>query len=177
MISVLSSELSTSEYNPYYSGYIRILEDADLLPALKKGKKEFLDFVEGVPETKLDFAYAEGKWTVSEVLIHLIDAERIFQYRAFRFARNDKTALPGFEQDNYVMESKSNERKREDIMEEFESVRESTLRLFSSFNEDALQRLGTASNAEMSVRALGFVICGHQMHHLKIIQERYLSSK
>nr|WP_299339555.1 DinB family protein [Allomuricauda sp.] len=171
---VLSSGLSTSEYHPYYSGYIGILKEVDLLPTLKKGKDEFLDFVKGIPDDKLDFSYADGKWTISEVLLHLIDAERVFQYRAFRFARNDKTALPGFEQDDYVVESKSNERTKEEILEEFRSVRESTILLFSSFNADVLKRLGTASNAKMSARALGFVICGHQMHHLKIIQERYL---
>lgn len=124
----------------------------------------------------MNFSYAQGKWTIAEVLIHLMDTERIFQYRALRFARNDKTELQGFDQDSYVPESQAPNRNRNDILEEFIAIRKSSIALFASLNDEMLLRSGLASGAKMSVRALGFVICGHQIHHFNILQERYLSS-
>lgn len=123
----------------------------------------------------MNFSYAQGKWTIAEVLIHLMDTERIFQYRALRFARNDKTELQGFDQDSYVPESQAPNRSRNDILEEFIAIRKSSIALFASLNDEMLLRSGLASGAKMSVRALGFVICGHQVHHFNILQERYLS--
>ncbi|MEM9076214.1 MAG: DinB family protein [Bacteroidota bacterium] len=166
--------LSSSEYHPYYAHYIGLSGDGSILEKLDAGTTVFQDFVLAIPDSKMHFAYAEGKWTISELLMHLIDSERVFQHRAFRFARNDKTPLPGFEQDDYVLESIARERSKESIINEFLGVRSSTLQLFNSFKEDIMRRMGTASGSQMSVRALGHVICGHQVHHLKILQERYL---
>ncbi|TAI48722.1 DinB family protein [Flagellimonas allohymeniacidonis] len=171
---MLSSDLLPSEYHPYYAGYINIVDDVHLMSALQKGRDVFLDFVSTFPESRLHYAYADGKWTAAEVLVHILDAERVFQYRAFRFARNDKTALPGFEQDDYVLESKANDKSKEEILQEFTGIRDSTWALFASLNENELKREGSASGSLMSVRALGFVICGHQKHHLGILRERYL---
>ncbi|PRX55072.1 DinB family protein [Flagellimonas meridianipacifica] len=166
--------LSDSEYHPYYGNYIALSGDAPFLQTLEKGLNEFQDFVSSIPDDRMNYAYDEGKWTVSELLMHLIDAERVFQHRAFRFARNDKTPLPGFEQDDYVPESKAGIRSRKEIIEEFLTVRNSSIQLFKSFNEDILIRMGIASGSPMSVRALGHVICGHQIHHFNVIRERYL---
>jgi len=171
---MLLSELPTSEYNPFYHTYIEALGNVSLLEELEHGKKVLLSLLESVPQEKLDFAYAEGKWTLAEALVHITDTERIFQYRALRFARNDKTDLPGFDQDMYVPNSNASKRSKQELIEEYRAVRESTLLLYKTFDDEVLKRIGVASGTETSVRALGFIICGHQAHHLNIIRERYL---
>jgi uncharacterized damage-inducible protein DinB len=127
-----------------------------------------------LPEEKLLFKYAEGKWTIKEVLVHIIDDERIYAYRALRFARNDKTELPGFEQDPYAYYSYANQRTAESIVEEYEAVRLSTIALFNNLSDDAIARSGVANKNEVTVRALGYHIAGHELHHLNIIKTRYL---
>ncbi|MER3373646.1 MAG: DinB family protein [Allomuricauda sp.] len=171
---MLRSELPTSEYNPFYHTYILALGDVGLIQELNRGRDEFLALLEEIPKSKLGYAYAEGKWTLAELLLHILDAERVFQYRALCFARNDKTALPGFDQDEYVPQSNAAARTTDDLMQEYKAIRESTLCLFNSFDEDVLKRIGVSSGSRMSVRALGFIISGHQAHHVKIIRERYL---
>lgn len=168
------SDLSASEYNPYYHNYILSVGENNLLTELEQGKEVMTTFLESVPNEKLSYAYAEGKWTLAELLIHILDAERVFQYRALRFARNDKTPLAGFDQDVYVPESNAEKRTKKDILQEYRAIREASLSLFRSLDDEALKRVGEASGSPMSTRALGFIICGHQAHHLKIIQERYL---
>jgi hypothetical protein len=169
-----ASELTSGDYNPYYKTYVDKIGESELIPTLEKQLKNFPNFMRSIPEEKLQYAYAEGKWTILEALQHIIDTERVFQYRALRFSRNDQTALPGFDQDVFVPESSANSKSIESIIEEYTTVRASTLSLFSSFNEDILKRLGTASDSPMSVGALGFITCGHQRHHRDIIRERYL---
>ncbi len=169
------SELPSSEYNPFYQTYIMALGNVDLMEELRRGKDNFLTLLEQIPEEKLYYAYAEGKWSLAEVLVHVIDAERIFQYRALCIARNDKTPLPGFEQDTYVPYSNADNRSKKNLMEEYKAVRDSTIFLFNSFDEEAVKRVGMASGSKMSVRAQGFIISGHQAHHIRILRERYLS--
>ncbi|MDC6364595.1 MULTISPECIES: DinB family protein [Flavobacteriaceae] len=168
------SDLQTSEYNPFYHNYILALGDITLKQGLVDGRDEFLKLLDSIPDSKMTFAYAADKWTLAELLIHIIDTERVFQYRALRFARNDRTPLPGFEQNDYVPNSGADSRTKKNIVEEYKAVRESTIVLFNTFDEKALKRAGVASGSDMSTRAMGFVICGHQAHHLKIIRERYL---
>ncbi|WP_108425582.1 DinB family protein [Flagellimonas amoyensis] len=168
------SELPTSDYNPYYHTYIMALGEVSLMDALLVGKEGFLSLLEKIPESKLSFAYAEEKWSLAEALVHMIDTERIFQYRALRFARNDKVDLPGFDQDLYVPYSNAGSRTVQDLMAEYRAVRDSTITLFKSFDDEALKRKGVASGSPMSVRAMGFIISGHQAHHVRIIKERYL---
>ena len=151
------------------------LGNVDLLEELKAGKSNFLSLFEKISEEKLDFAYEEGKWTLAEAIVHTIDTERIFQYRALCIARNDKTPFPGFDQDAYVPYSNASNRTKKDLIEEYKAVRDSTISLFNSFDEESIKRIGTASGSKMSVRALGFIISGHQAHHIRIIEERYLS--
>ena len=135
---------------------------------------DFIKFVQNIPLEKFDYRYAEGKWTIKDIIQHIIDAERIFGYRALRISRNDKTPLPGFMENDYIENTNANGRSIQDLLTEFSAVRHSNLLLFKNFSEEQLVRLGTASNHTISVRALGFLMIGHQKHHQKVFQERYL---
>lgn len=168
------SELNIPEPTPFYNTYIDIVGDVELLDILQRQSVNFPEFIESLPDEKMDFAYVEGKWTIKEVLLHIIDTERIFQYRALRFCRGDKTPLPGFDQDIYITGLKSKRYSKENIIAEYKVVRKSTIALFANLDRVSLERTGIASNIEWSVAALGFVICGHQKHHRNIIRERYL---
>jgi uncharacterized damage-inducible protein DinB len=171
---VLPNDLKADECHSFYGTYVKLVQNAPLNDALGQGKKRFVDFLQAIPIEKYPYRYAENKWSVAELVLHIIDAERVFQYRALRFARNDATPLPGFDQDCYVPESNAGKRTKDSIIWEYETVRNATISLFGSFESEALLRKGLASGSPMSVRALGFVICGHQMHHQKILEERYL---
>ena len=164
-----SVHLSENEYAPFYSNYIQILGEADLRTVLKSSLKDLLKTIKNVPEQKLTHRYAEGKWTIKELIQHIIDSERVLSYRALRFSRNDATDLPGFDEDWYVDNSNGNDRPIEELLEEFKFVRKSTLSLFNSFSNEMLGKTGSANESDITVRALGFIIARHQIHHLKII--------
>ncbi len=168
------SDLAIGDYHSFYEPYIKALGEVDLLEMLERQLVNFPQFLASIPEDKLSYSYGENKWTVAEALVHILDAERIFQYRALRIGRGDITPLASFDQDAYVPQSHANTRTLASIIEEYKSVRQSTLSLFQSFPEKILHRKGTASNAIVSVGALGFMICGHQKHHKGILKERYL---
>ncbi len=168
------SELSKGDYHPFYEPYIFALGDVDLIEMLRRQRGNFPQFIESIPEQYWHSSYEEGKWTIAEALLHILDAERVFQYRALRFGRNDDTELPGFDQDAYVPFSGAGNYSKNDAIEEYRAIRTSTIALFEKFDDDALRRRGKANKAEMSVAALGFIICGHQRHHKLIIKERYL---
>lgn len=167
-------QLPVTEYASYYSSYIQALENVELIEELEISVHEFIRFVQNIPMDKFDYRYAEGKWTIKDIIQHLIDAERVFSYRALRISRNDKTPLPGFEENDYVENTNANDRSIQDLLTEMAVVRQSTLSLFKSLTQEQLQRIGTASGKEVSVRAIGFIIIGHQKHHQRIFQERYL---
>ena len=169
-----SSQLKKKDFNPYYANYIATLGDVELMEMLKKQLKNFPSFISSIPKDKFHYSYAEGKWTVAQVLVHILDTERVFQYRALRFARNDKTPLPGFDQDLFVAESKAENWSREEVLENYKIIRKSTIALFEKFSDEDLNKVGIASNSPMSVAALGFICCGHQRHHRNILRERYL---
>ena len=169
-----SSELKKEDFNPYYAPYIASLGDVRLVETLKKQLENFPSFISSIPEDKFHYTYDEGKWTIAQVLVHILDTERVFQYRALRFARNDKTPLPGFDQDMFVSESKAEDWSREELIENYRIVRKSTISLFEKFSEKDLRKVGIASDSPMSVAAIGFICCGHQKHHRNIIRERYL---
>ena len=163
------------EYAPYTISYIGLLPDDGLvLKHLADNLTTTSDFIRSLPEEKLSYRYAAGKWTIKEILAHIIDDERIYAYRALRFARNDKTELPGFDQDNYALHSGANERMIESLLHEFAAVRNATIALFESFDEQVLTRKGIASGNVMSVRAAAYHIAGHELRHVNIIRERYL---
>lgn len=168
------TELSKTEFSSFNATYINAVENIDLIEGLEIGLDQMVSFMESIPTDKLEYRYAEGKWTIKDILLHLIDAERIFAYRALRIGRGDKIPLAGFEENDYVPNALANYRNIDSLLTEFKFVRNSTLCLFKSFSCEQLAYLGTASNSPISVRAIGFIISGHQNHHLRTIKERYL---
>ena len=166
--------LRPNEFAPYYENYIKLVPEQDIIKGLIKQKKEMLHFFKSIPVFKHEFQYAEGKWTIKDIILHLIDAERIFTYRALRIARNDKTELPGFEENDYVVTANANNREYESLLAEYETVRNASISLFETFTTDDLLRLGMASNNNVSARAIGYIILGHELHHKNVILERYL---
>jgi hypothetical protein len=166
--------LHSNEFASYYSNYIKLVPEQDIVKGLIQQKEEMVHFFSSIPVFKHEFCYTEGKWTVKDILLHLIDAERVMSYRALRIARNDKTALPGFEENDYVISARANERDFENLLQEYIIVRNATISLFESFNVEDLQLLGIASNSSVSVRAIGYIILGHELHHKQIILEKYL---
>ncbi|GGI57402.1 DinB family protein [Winogradskyella haliclonae] len=167
-------QLPQEEFNPYYLPYINSATSSDLVGGLKQNLKSVVAFYDSIPEEKLEYAYAEGKWTVKDILLHIIDTERIFAYRAMRVARQDKTALAGFEQDDYVNAANASNRTIESLLEEYKVVRNATISLFESFTDESLKAIGTASGSPISTRAIGYIITGHENHHNTVIRERYL---
>ncbi|MDQ3744102.1 MAG: DinB family protein [Acidobacteriota bacterium] len=163
------------EYPPSADIYIRLLPDDGLiLRHLKERIRVASEIILSLPEEKLAYRYAPGKWTVKEVLAHVVDDERIYAYRALRFARNDETELPGFEQDAYAVHSGANRRTVESLLREFAAVRRATVALFDSFDDEALARSGVADGKRMTVRAFAYHIAGHELRHFNLIKERYL---
>ncbi|NUM79648.1 DinB family protein [bacterium] len=163
------------EFPPYANMYIRLLpDDGQLLKHLKDNFAVTKKLMTSLSEDQLLSRYAENKWTIKEVLVHIIDDERIYAYRALRFARNDQTELPGFEQDDFARYSGANERSLASILEEYEAVRHSTITLFNGLPDEAFLREGMANGNKATVRALAYHIAGHELHHLNIIKEKYL---
>ncbi|MEQ9466361.1 MAG: DinB family protein [Ekhidna sp.] len=161
------------EVPEFYQGYIRALGEGELVPLLLKTGDEFITFCRRLTEPQGHYKYAEDKWSIKDIILHVTDAERIFAYRALRFARNDKTEISGFEQNDYVLEANADSRTIHNLLSEFTNVRAATLDMFSSFSEKVRKRTGVSNGVEMSVETLGYIISGHLMHHLNIIHERY----
>lgn len=172
---MLSTRPAAGQYAPYYETYVRLIPaGTNPLVLLQQQPRELRQLLEPLTEEQGQFAYAPGKWSIKESLVHMIDTERIFAYRALRIARGDQQALPGFEQNDYVPASGANARSMADILEEYDTVRAATLSLLRSFQPEALERMGTASNNPVSVRALAYIMAGHEAHHLHLLRERYL---
>ncbi|MBU2972940.1 DinB family protein [Zobellia sp. B3R18] len=169
-----TSELKLADPIPFYKTYIDVLGEVELLDMLERQLQNFPDFIKSISESKLSHAYEVNKWTVAQVLLHIIDSERVFQYRALRFSRGDETALPGFDENIYASNSNAEARSKNSLTEEYIAVRKSTITLYKSFTQETLQKTGVASNLPWNVAVLGFVICGHQKHHRNILRERYL---
>ena len=165
------------EYPPYAIMYIKLLPDDEMvLQHLKDNFIAVKELIYSLPEKMLYHRYAEGKWSIKEILVHIVDDERIFAYRALRFARNEQLNLIGFDQDSYVIYSKADERDLDNIFEEYEAVRNSTIALFNGLPEDSLTRIGkgTGTFNSASVRALAYHIAGHEQHHINLIKKLYL---
>ena len=169
-----SNQLVENEYSGHFGTYIKQAGDGKLIEELEISLHEFIRFVQNIPLDKFDYRYAEGKWTIKDIIQHIIDSERVFAYRALRFSRNDKTPLSSFEENDYADTANSNNRSIQDLLTELSALRHSTLLFYKSLSEEQLKNIGTASNNQISVRALGFVIIGHQKHHQKVFEERYL---
>ena len=162
------------EYAPYYEKYTSLVPEGDVVETLERQLGETLALLRSVDEGRAGSRYEPGKWSVKEVVGHILDAERIFAYRALRFARGDRTELSGFEQDGYIEAASFDARTLADLAEEYEHVRRSTLKLFGNLSDEAWLRRGTASENGVSVRALAHIIAGHELHHVRILRERYL---
>ncbi|WP_432221550.1 DinB family protein [Flavobacterium sp. TMP13] len=169
-----ADQLLENEYGSAFHTYIEQAGEGNLIEELEISLHDFIKFVQNIPMDKFDFRYAEAKWTIKEIIQHVIDTERIFAYRALRISRNDKTPLSGFDENEYVVNTDANQRNIQSLLTELSAVRHSNLFLYKSFSVEQLKRIGTASNNEISVRALGFVTIGHQKHHQRIFEERYL---
>ncbi len=158
----------------YYNNYINVVKDFPLPMALQQGHDRYRELFDELTEEQWGHRYAPGKWSIKEVVQHVIDAERIFTYRALCFARGEQQNLPPFEEDDYVANSRADARTGKQIAEEFSLVRQSTIALFSSFDAVALAAEGVANNTQVSVTEIGYIQAGHSLHHLKVIRERYL---
>lgn len=164
----------SDEYAPYYQKYISLVPEGDVVATLSQQLDTTLRLLRGIDESQADKRYEPGKWSIKELVGHLIDSERVFTYRALRFARNDQTPLPGFEQDDYVRGAAFGEQQLAELADEFEHVRRASICLFRSLGEDAWLRRGIANEAEVSVRALAYIVAGHAVHHMRVLKERYL---
>ena len=168
------SRPAEGEFLPYYQRYIDKAKGETIAEVISNHSQEINNFISSLPESKADYAYAEGKWTIKELVQHLIDAERVFVYRAMRFARKDSLPLQGFDEDMYAKNSFAAERNWKDLLDEFFALRSSSDIFLRSLNKEQLSCSGTANNTGMSVNAIAFVVYGHIIHHIEVIKERYL---
>jgi len=165
-----------TDYAPYYGTYVGQVSENDVLAVLAGQIDETLALLRSVPRARWTHRYAPGKWSVGEVVGHLADTERIFAYRALRFARNDGTPLAGFDENQFVPPANFDARPLPDLAEEFRAVRGASLALFRGFDDAALARRGTANKVEFTVRAIPWIIAGHERHHVTVLRERYLAA-
>ena len=169
----LSARPASGEFGEFYAGYIAAVPLGDIRETLARQAESMAAFYGAIPEARTTFAYAPGKWTLREVVSHIADGERVFAYRALRFGRGDRTPLPGFDQDLWVPESHAATRPWPDLLADLAAVRAATLHLFRSFAAADLERRGEASGFEVSVRAIAWILAGHELHHRRILVERY----
>jgi uncharacterized damage-inducible protein DinB len=174
MPNLLNTRPEPSEYAPYYGKYVSLVPDGDILASLRQQMNETLALLRSIPESQAAHRYAPGKWSIKELLGHLMDTERIFAYRALRFARGDRTRLPGFDQDDYIRNASFEDYPLNDLAAEFEHVRQASIFLFQHLNEEDWGRSGAANDSEISVRALAYIIAGHELHHREILRTKYL---
>lgn len=168
-------DLNTNEYNDYIAGYINKIDDnLELMKGYEDDKNMIVDFFTAVPKEKLEYRYAEGKWSIKEVFQHIIDTERIFMARLLRIARNDKTALPGYDQDIYIEPSGADAKSLDALLTEFNITRAYSINLLESLSEENLHDMGIVSESPISARACAFLLLGHSIWHIEILKERYL---
>lgn len=166
-----------SEYNPYFERYIGTVSDGEILEILISQREAFVDFLDTVGEERASLRYAPGKWSINQVVGHIVDTERIFGARALAIVRGERAPLPSFEQDEYVEEANFDDRTLASLTAEFESLRRSHLALFGSFDDELWLRRGMAGGNEVSVRAIAWILAGHLIHHEGVIRDRYLKTR
>lgn len=163
-----------SEYAPHYAAYVTKVPEGNLFTILEAQRRGTQDLLAAIPEGRTLHRYAPGKWSIKEVVGHVADSERVFSYRALRFARGDRTPLPGFDENTYVPAGQFDARALPDLAAELDAIRHATIALFAGLDLEALARQGPANDKEVSVRALAYIIAGHERHHVGILRERYL---
>lgn len=166
---------ASDEYAPFYAGYVARVPDGDIVQQLDQQLADFSRTLAGISEGRATHRYAPGKWSIKELVGHLCDAERIFAYRAVRFARNDATPLHGFDENQYVANARFDERALADLAEEFRTIRRATCALLNSLNAEEWERRGVANGNPVSVRGLAWIIAGHELHHRNVLATRYLA--
>ena len=171
---MLTTRPDSTEYPPYYGKYIGRVPEGDIAATLAHQMNATLTLLRALPEDRAGYAYAPGKWSIKEVVGHLMDTERIFAYRALCISRSDSTPLPGFEQNDYVANGNFNGRTLTSLIDELAAVRQSNVQLFTHLTEEQWRRRGTANGAEISARALAYNIAGHELHHAEILRSVYL---
>lgn len=169
------SKPKPAEYDPYYETYVSLVPEQNVVEVLAEQSAELETLISLLPESMGAHRYADGKWSIKEVLGHLIDGERMFAYRVLRVSRGDETPIEGFEQDGYIENAHSNDRTFAELLEEFTLLRHANLLMFKTFTNETWQRIGTANNVKISVRALAFIMAGHIRHHVSILRTRYLA--
>lgn len=170
----MENRLPASHYDPYFKQYIDLVEEDTLNDAFKSGMLNTETFYKSISEDVWSYKYAEEKWTPKEILLHTMDTERIFCYRALYIARSEQAKLNGFDENLFAENSNANSRSVKSLLHEYASVRTATISLFESFSEKILNKTGIANDKPLSVKAAGYIICGHELHHINIIKERYL---
>ncbi|MDB4916535.1 MAG: DinB family protein [Gemmatimonadetes bacterium] len=175
MSTSLRARPDAGEFPAFYAKYVALVPDGDIVTVHRAMAEELRTALAAIPEEKGGFRYAEDKWTVRTLIGHMIDAERIFAYRALRLARGDATPLPGFEENDFAKTAGSDSRTVADLVSEMVAVRDCTMRLFASLPDEAWTRRGTVNNGDISVRAIAYVSAGHAAHHLQILRELYLA--
>ncbi|MBI4503864.1 MAG: DinB family protein [Gemmatimonadetes bacterium] len=175
-MTVTITRPTAGEYAPYFDRYLSHVPDGNILEILTKQISETAGAVGGLSEKEAGFRYAPGKWSIREIVGHLADTERIFAYRALCFARGEQQGLPGFDENAYAAAAHTDARPLPSVLSEFEAVRAATVAFFAGLDGEELMRRGTANQWEFSVRAVPFIIAGHERHHLGVIKERYLGS-
>lgn len=159
----------------YFDRYISKIDSVDIETALVESHNHLIKVIVPLKENELEFKYEEGKWSIKDILQHLIDTERIFTYRATRFARNDKTELPGYDENLFAQEAKGDRKSKDQLINEYIAVHKSSIMFFNQLSNEELNRIGVASGESLSVKDIGYIISGHILHHIEIVEERYLS--
>lgn len=161
------------EYGEFYQGYINLVDSDNVIQMLIQQGQQVYTIIQKITPGEASYRYADDKWSVQEVFGHLADTERIMAYRALCISRGEQKSLPGYDQDNYVREADFNQRSLQNLSAEYDALRNANISMFSSFNKEQIQRKGTANNTTVSVRALAYIIAGHEKHHLNILEEKY----
>lgn len=161
------------EYGEFYKDYIELVDSPNVIESLIQQGQQVFSLIQTLSDEEAAFRYAENKWSVQEVLGHLIDTERIMAYRALCISRGEKKSLPGYDQDEYVNEANFSSRSLQNMSTEYDALRNANISMFSGFNEEQIKRKGTANQTKVSVRGLAYIIAGHEKHHLNILEEKY----
>lgn len=165
-----------TEYPDFYHSYVLLVPDGEVLRFLKKQKRLFVGLIDSIPEEQLLYRYAEGKWTIKQLVGHVIDTERIMAYRALAFSRGERQMIPGFNENDYVERASFNQKEITSLINEFSKLRESNIAMFHNFSENMMLRKGNANNLLFSVRALVYIVAGHTEHHIQVIKSKYLQN-
>ncbi len=174
-MTLILNTLKENEYASYYKPYLEDVEEGDIASLMIKDLEDQLMLLESIKEEKYQYSYQSGKWSIAELILHVIDSESVFAYRSLSIARNDKTDLPGFDQDEWVKNTNANTLSKDIIIGLFKTCRNHSIALYKSYQKEQLLNIGSANNVSFSVRSLAYIIIGHNRHHFNVLKDHYLS--